>query len=152
MRYSIEEYDSDGFLKAPKLLWVGWLFLAKAWIIFIVAGASRDMGAKLLEIIYPVHAALYLGLIMGFPVLVLIWLLGLRKPDRKRICRVVSYGKITTILTILTQMGLVIYQIYLDNIQFGWANAVTLLGLIWLMIYISRSKRVKDCFRSPLLS
>ncbi|MDB1124571.1 DUF2919 domain-containing protein [Vibrio algarum] len=152
MRYLIEEYNNDGFLKAPKLLLAGWLFLAKAWIIFIVAGASRDMGAKLLEIIYPVHSSLYLGLIAGFPALLLIWLLSLRKHDRKRICMVVSYGKLATLITISVQILLVLYQIYLENSQFSWPNAVTLLSLIWLMLYILRSRRVRDCFRSPLLS
>lgn len=152
MRYSIEEYDGDGFLKAPKWLWFGWLFLAKAWIVFVVAGASRDSGAELLEIIYPSRSTLYIGLVIGFPAIVLIWLLGLRKPERKRVCRLLTHGKWITLLTIAAQIELVAYQIYLENVQFNWANAMTLLGLLWLMLYVSKSRRARDCFRSPLLS
>lgn len=151
MRYSIEEYDSEGFLKAPKWLWFGWLFLAKAWVVFIVAGASRDSGAELLEIIYPIRSTLYIGLILGFPAIVLMWLLGLRKSERSRICTLLSYGKWITIITVSLQLLLVGYQTYLDNVQFSWANSLSLLGLVWLLIYISKSRRVQDCFQSPLL-
>ncbi len=152
MRYSIEQYDKDGFLSPPKWLWLGWVFLAKAWVVFIVAGASRDEGAKLLEIIYPIHSTLYIGLVFGLPALILIWLMGLRNQDRKRICGVLSHGKPITLLLVFSQVGLVIYQIYLEAVKFSWSNAVTLVILLWLLIYIAKSRRVRDCFRSPLLS
>jgi len=152
VRYSIEEYNGDGFLKAPNWLWFGWFFLAKAWIVFFVAAASRDSGSKLLEIIYPAHLTLYLGLVVGFPAIVLIWLLGLRKPERQKICVLFSHGKWITALTIWAQLLLISYQIYLDNVQFNWVNAMTLLGLLWLMLYVLISRRVRDCFRSPLLN
>ncbi len=152
MRYSIEEYDDEGFLKAPKWLWLGWLFLAKAWIIFIVAGVSREVGTELLETIYPVHAALYTGLITGLPALILIWSIGLRKPQRKRVCILLSLGRGITQVTILTQLVVVIYQIYLESARFSWTNGITLLGLFWFLLYVSRSRRVKDCFCSPLMT
>ncbi len=66
MRYLIDEYDKQGFLKPPVWLWLGWLFLAKAWVVFIVAGASREEGTKLLEIIYPIHSTFYIGLAIRF--------------------------------------------------------------------------------------
>lgn len=151
MRYSIEDYDGEGFLKAPKWLWLGWLFLAKAWIVFIVAGASRDVGSRLLEIIYPVHSTLYIGLAVGLPAIVLLWSIGLRKPQRKWLCLLLSYGKWITLCTILVQILLAGYQVYLENSRFSWANGITLLGLTWFLIYVVKSKRVRDCFRSPLL-
>ena len=152
MRYTIEEYNSDGFLKAPIWLWLGWLLLAKAWIVFVVAGASRNVGATLLEIIYPVHSTLYIGLVAGFPAITLMWLLGLRKTERKLICRLLTHGKIYTIFTVSIQLILVSYQIYLDDVQFSWPNAITLVSLLWLLIYVVKSRRVRDCFRSPLLT
>ncbi|MDV7105083.1 DUF2919 domain-containing protein [Vibrio sp. TH_r3] len=152
MRYTIEEYNSDGFLKAPIWLWLGWLLLAKAWIVFVVAGASRNVGATLLEIIYPVHSTLYIGLVAGFPAITFMWLLGLRKTERKLICRLLTHGKSCTIFTVCIQLILVSYQIYLDDIQFNWPNAITLVSLLWLLIYVVKSRRVRDCFRSPLLT
>ncbi len=152
MRYSIEEYDDEGFLKAPKWLVLGWLFLAKAWIIFIVAGVSREAGSELLAMIYPVHATLYIGLIAGLPVLILSWSISLRKPQRKWLCKLLNYGKGITQVAIWAQLVVVIYQIYLESARFSWANGITLLGLFWLLLYVSRSRRVKDCFCSPLMT
>ncbi len=152
MRYSIEEYDNEGFLKVPKWLWLGWLFLAKAWIVFIMAGISREVATDLLTIIYPVHSGLYLGLIAGSPAVLLLWLIGLRKPHRKLICKLLSRGKEITQLTAVTQLILISYQIYLESARFSWSNGITLLGLFWLLLYVSGSRRVRDCFCSPLMT
>jgi hypothetical protein len=152
VRYSIEQYDKHGFLNAPGWLWLGWLFLAKAWIIFIMAGVSREAGGKILEFIYPVRETLYIGLGAGGPVILLMWLFGLRHPDRQWLVRLLRYGKHITALTTLFQLWLVGYQIYLDRGNFSWPNALTLVGLLWLLIFVLKSRRVQDCFRSPLLS
>lgn len=152
MRYLIEEYDKQGFLKPPIWLWLGWVFLAKAWLVFIVAGASRDEGAKLLEIIYPIHSTLYTGLIIGFPALVLIWMMGLRNQDRPRVCRFINHARWMTLLLVVMQIGLAAQQVILLKGKFNWSLAITLVLLLWLLIYISKSRRVRDCFRSPKLT
>ncbi|WP_154218762.1 DUF2919 family protein, partial [Vibrio parahaemolyticus] len=41
MRYSFDQYDAHGFLKAPILVWLGWMFLARSWVVFAMAGGSR---------------------------------------------------------------------------------------------------------------
>ena len=151
MQYSIEAYDKHGYLKAPVWLWLGWLFLAKAWIVFVIAGVSRESGTKLLEIIYPDHSTLYIGLVAGIPALLMSWLIGLRTPERARICRVIEYGKPISVVMILGHLGLVGYQIYLMSGTFSWSNAATLVGLLWFLLFVLKSRRVRDCFRSPLL-
>jgi len=152
VRYSIYEYDKHGFLSAPRWLWLGWLFLARAWIVFIVAGVSRNDGSRLLEIIYPVHSLFYTGLVVGLPAIVLIWLMGLRTAERKRICQIMRHGRRVTLSLILIQLGLEVYQIVLEGGKFSLAHAVTLVLLGWMFLYFYRSRRVADCFRSPLLS
>lgn len=147
MRYSIDEYDSEGMLKVPKWLWLGWLFLAKAWIVFIVAGASRDLGAKVLEIIYPVHQTLYVGLATGLPAMFLIWLTGIRHSPLRFVGLLYRYGRSITLVTIFMQLALVSYQIYLDSLRFNWVNAFSLVGLGWLLLYTLKSQRVKACFK-----
>ncbi|WP_375753139.1 DUF2919 domain-containing protein [Vibrio sp. HN007] len=151
MRYPIEQYDKNGFLNAPVWLKLGWLFLAKAWVVFIMAGASREKGVEILEWIYPVPATLNIGLAVGAPAIVLFWLLGLRHQDRKWVVGIFSYGRIITLLTILAQLGLVVYQIYLEKGAFSWPNALTLVGLLWLLLFVQKSKRVRDCFHAPVL-
>ena len=104
MRYAFEQYDQHGFLKAPLLVWLSWLFLAKAWVVFVVAGASRDSGAKILEIVYPDHAMLYLGLVVGVPSIIYMWLINLRSPDRKWINSISSQGRWVTLCVVLLQV------------------------------------------------
>jgi hypothetical protein len=149
MRYALEQYDQHGFLKAPKLIWLGWLFLAKAWIVFVVAGASRDSGTTILTIVYPDHSMLYLGLIMGLPSIILMWLISLRAPERSWVNRIVSVGKPLTLLMVILQFMQTLYHIYLEHGVFNWANASTLLVLLWFGLYLLKSKSVRDCFSIP---
>ncbi|MGF1708988.1 DUF2919 domain-containing protein [Vibrio kagoshimensis] len=150
MRYSFDQYDKHGFLKAPVLLWLVWLFLAKALVVFVVAGASRESGAKILEIIYPDHDMFYVGIVLSFPSLASMWLFGLRSPDRERINRLVTWGRCITMITVLLQMLHTGYLVYLDNGGFHWANAITLVMLLWFALYLFNSRLVKDCFRMTL--
>ena len=151
MRYALERYDQHGFLKAPKLIWLGWLFLAKAWVVFVVAGASRDNGTTFLTIVYPDHSMLYLGLIMGLPSIILMWLISLRAPERSWLNRIVSMGKPLTLLMVILQFMQTLYHIYLEHGVFNWANASTLLVLLWFGLYLLKSKSVRDCFSIPLI-
>ncbi|MBF4335513.1 DUF2919 domain-containing protein [Vibrio anguillarum] len=151
MRYALERYDQNGFLKAPKLIWLGWLFLAKAWVVFVVAGASRDNGTTILTIVYPDHSMLYLGLIIGLPSIILMWLISLRAPERSWLNRIVSMGKPLTLLMVILQFMQTLYHIYLEHGVFNWANASTLLVLLWFGLYLLKSKSVRDCFSIPLI-
>ncbi|MGF1753877.1 DUF2919 domain-containing protein [Vibrio makurazakiensis] len=152
MRYSIEQYDKNGFLKAPMILWLGWLFLAKAWVVFIVAGASRDSGAKILEIVYPDHSMLYLGIAMGLPSIIFMWLIGLRNTERQWVNTIIRWARGVTLLTILGQLSQTAYHVYLDNGAFRWSNAVTLVALLWFALYVYKSRTVRDCFVTPNLT
>ncbi|MDP2573967.1 DUF2919 domain-containing protein [Vibrio penaeicida] len=147
MRYPIEDYDKHGYLKAPIWLWLGWIFLAKAWVVFVVAGVSRESGSKLLEIIYPVKDTLYLGLVIGLPSILLMWLIGFRNPDRTWINRFISWGRGLTLLLIGGHFGLVIYQITLDNGVFSWSHSITAVLLVWFFLFVWKSRRLKECLK-----
>ncbi|KAB1455025.1 DUF2919 domain-containing protein [Vibrio panuliri] len=147
MLYSIEQYDKNGNLHAPKWLWLGWMLLAKAWVVFIVAGVSRDSGNTILSYVYPDHNMLYLGLVMGLPSIALMWLISLRSPERRWAGKLVSWGKPITLLTTLSQLTQSLYHVYLQAGEFSWANGVIMLVLLWFAIYVHRSKTVRDCFK-----
>jgi hypothetical protein len=149
VRYAIEQYDKHGFLKAPKLLWFSWLFLAKAWIVFVVAGASRESGSKILSIVYPDHTMLYLGLAMGVPSIALMWLVNLRSPERHWVNRIVAWGRSITLVTATLQLSQTMYHVYLVHGAFSWTNGAVMLLLLWLIIYIARSRSVRDSFHNP---
>lgn len=69
------------------------MFLARSWVVFAMAGVSRESGSKLLSIVYPDSSTLYLGLLAGVPSLLLMWLMGLRQPERSRVNKVMSYSR-----------------------------------------------------------
>ncbi|MCG3721580.1 DUF2919 domain-containing protein [Vibrio cincinnatiensis] len=148
MRYSFEHYDSHGYLKASLWLWLGWLFLARAWVVFVVAGVSRENGPTILRFIYPDTQMLYLGLVAGIPSLLLMWLIHLRHIKRWYVWIWVGWGRTLTLLTLAVQWLQTLYHVYLQHGAFQWANALTLLILLWFFLYLARSQRVKDCFDS----
>ena len=151
MRYSIDHYDSQGYLKAPLLLWLGWLFLARSWVVFAGAGASRESGTKILQVVYPETHTLYIGLIIGIPSVLLMWVMGLRKPGRRWIDRLTTYGRGVTLFLVVGQLLQTFYHVYLERGAFNWANGLTLVILLWFGIYVFNSQWVKDCFHVPNL-
>ncbi len=149
MRYAFDQYDAHGFLKAPILVWMGWMFLARSWVVFAMAGVSRESGSKLLAIVYPDSGTLYLGLLMGIPSLLLIWLMGLRQPERKRVNQIMYYGREVTLILCGIQLTQTMYHVYLEHGVFNWANALTITLLSWFMIYFLNGRWVRDCFNVP---
>ncbi|PWI34689.1 DUF2919 domain-containing protein [Vibrio albus] len=147
MRYPIEDYDKYGYLRAPVWLWLGWLFLARAWVVFVIAGVSRQSGEKMLGIVYPDHLALYVDLALGLPAIFLIWLIGLRRPERSLISKILRMGKAVSASIIIIQLNVVMYRIYLTSGRFHWPEAVTLVVLCWFLLFVLRSRRVTHCFK-----
>lgn len=115
MRYSIEQYDSQGFLKAPIWLWLGWLFLNRAWVMFVMAGVSREQGSHLLSLIYPDHSLLYVGLAMGAPALALMWLITLRSSQRQWVNQIVAQGRAISLFVVIGQFVQTAFHVYLQQ-------------------------------------
>ncbi|GEM74133.1 DUF2919 domain-containing protein [Vibrio sagamiensis] len=151
MRYALDDYDAHGFLKAPKLLWLGWMFLARSWGVFVMAGVSRDNGSKVLSMVYPDSSTLYLGLAMGIPSVLLMWLMGLRHADRKWVSQITQRGRAITLILCAIQLVQTMYHIYLEHGVFSWPNALSMILLSWFMLYLLSGKWVRDCFRVPQL-
>ncbi|QIA62789.1 DUF2919 family protein [Vibrio astriarenae] len=147
LRYSMDRYTDHGFLKAPTLLMLGWLFLARAWVVFIVAGASRDEGTQILEWVYPDSAMLKMGMLLGLPPLLFMWLISLRNAERKMINRIVSIAKPITLIMILIQSGQTIYHIVLQHGAFSWSHGLTMVFMLWFGLYVMKSKTVVDCLK-----
>ncbi len=56
-------YDAHGRLRLPLLFWLVLLLQARTWVLFVIAGASREQGTALLNLFYPDHDNFWLGLI-----------------------------------------------------------------------------------------
>ncbi|GAD89049.1 hypothetical protein VHA01S_014_00740 [Vibrio halioticoli NBRC 102217] len=148
VRYLIEEYDKNGYLKAPFWLWLCWLFLARGWIVFALAGVTKDRGSDILAMIYPNSSSLYMMMCMGVPSLLLMWVIGLRNPDRHWLNKLIGLGRAVSILLSVSQLALELHYISLQDGQFSWGSALSVVGLSWIIIYLFNSRRVKDCFQS----
>ncbi|ELR65158.1 membrane protein [Photobacterium marinum] len=146
MLYPIDAYDKHGLLKPSAMLWLTLIFNAKAWIIFVMAGASREQGAQVLEILYPVRNNLYFAMVMGLPALFLMWVTGQRHKNKKLINALWRRGKSILLAAYMTDCALQVYQLTLLNGAFSWSRAITLLITVWLGLYLIRSTRVRNTF------
>ena len=61
------DFDAHGRLRLPFLFWCVLLLQARTWVLFIMAGASRQQGDVLLNLFYPDHDNFWLGLLPGIP-------------------------------------------------------------------------------------
>lgn len=73
------DYDAHGRLRLPFLFWCVLLLQARAWILFVIAGASREQGNTLLNFFYPDHNHFWLGLLPGIPAVAAFLLCGRRE-------------------------------------------------------------------------
>lgn len=49
------DFDPHGRLRLPLMLWCVLLLQARTWVLFVMAGASREQGSTLLSLFYPDH-------------------------------------------------------------------------------------------------
>ena len=73
------DYDAQGRVRLPFLFWCVLLLQARTWVLFVLAGASRDQGSALLNVFYPDHDNFWLGLLPGVPAVLAFLLSGRRQ-------------------------------------------------------------------------
>ena len=73
-------YDAHGRLRLPLLFWLVLLLQARTWVLFVIAGASREQGTALLNLFYPDHDNFWLGLISGGAGIFAEWSAGFISP------------------------------------------------------------------------
>ncbi len=61
------DFDAHGRLRLPLLFWCVLLLQARTWVLFLMAGASRQQGDAILNLFYPDHDRFWLGLLPGVP-------------------------------------------------------------------------------------
>ena len=146
MIYPIEHYDKNGLLKLPKMWWLACLFSAKAWAIFVMAGVSRQQGADLLALFYPIHQTLYLGMGIGVPSLMYMWLSGHRTHSQVWVLWLWNQGRKALLIAYGFDLGLQLYHLQQTQGEFQWGIAIQLLLTIWFLWYLIKSQRVRAIF------
>ena len=138
---SAADFDSQGRLRLPFLFWCLLLLQARTWVLFLMAGASRDQGDVLLNLFYPDHSLFWIGLLPGVPA-VLAFLLSGRRHVYPRVWRWLRP------MLIVAQVILLCWQPWL------WLSGEPLSGIglslflldVFALWWLLTNSRLRACF------
>ncbi len=135
------DYDSHGRVRLPFLFWCVLLLQARTWVLFVLAGASRDQGNTLLNLFYPDHDNFCLGLLPGIPA-VLAFLLSGRRHLVPRLWRALRW------LLILAQGVLLVWQplLWLNGEAVSGPGIALLVADIVALLWLLTHPRLRACF------
>lgn len=138
--YSYQDFDPQGYLKAPILLWVILLFQARTWGLLVIAGVSRDQGDTILRWFYPDHSHFLLGLLPGIPAALAFLLSGRRHRWP------VFWPKMRGVL-VMTQLLLLVWQCsgLADEMINGIAIFLLIMDILALW-WLVTDRRLRDYF------
>lgn len=139
--FSVADFDSQGRLRLPFLFWCLLLLQARTWVLFLMAGASRDQGDVLLNLFYPDHSLFWIGLLPGVPA-VLAFLLSGRRHAYPRVWRWLRP------MLVVAQVILLCWQPWL------WLSGEPLSGIglslflldIFALWWLLTNSRLRACF------
>lgn len=134
-------YDTQGRLRLPFLFWCLLLLQARTWVLFLMAGASRDQGAALLDLFYPDHSLFWIGLLPGVPA-VLAFLLSGRRYAYPRLWRMLRP------LLIFAQLILLLWQpwLWLDGEALSGVGLSLFVIDIFALWWLITNRRLRACF------
>ena len=135
------DYDGHGHLRLPFLFWLVLLLQARTWVLFVIAGSSREQGTALLNLFYPDHSLFWIGLLPGVPA-VLAFLLSGRRHLYPRL------WKWLRPVLILAQLILLLWQPWM------WLGGEALSGVglslflldIFALWWLITNRRLHACF------
>lgn len=136
------DFDAHGRLRLPFMFWCLLLLQARTWVLFVMAGASREQGGALLGLFYPDHDNFWIGLLPGVPA-VLAFLLSGRRHLYPRFWRAVCLGLIAAQCVLLFwQPWLWLQGEPLSGVGLSLL-VLDIFGLWWLLT----NSRLRACFR-----
>lgn len=135
------DYDAHGRLRLPFLFWCVLLLQARTWVLFVIAGSSREQGNTLLNLFYPDHDAFWLGLLPGVPA-VLAFLLSGRRFAFPVVWRLLRG------LLILAQLVLLCWQpvMWLAGDPVNGVGLALLVADVVALIWLLTNQRLRACF------
>lgn len=139
--FSPSAYDVHGRLKLPFLFWCILLLQARTWVLFVMAGASRQQGDSLLNLFYPDHDNFWLGLLPGIPAVVAFLISG-RRDTFPRFWALMRW------ILVLAQFTLLLWQplLWLQGEPLSGIGLALVMcdafALWWLLV----NRRLRACF------
>jgi len=145
--YALKHYNESGDLNPPPLVMYILFFLSRTWILLVLSLASTQTGANILQLFYPDKTHFYLGLIIGLLPIVVFIISGRRHARDKWTQKYWPYCFYLIILSILGDMGLQLYYLFLDKFEYSFTASLQLVIILWCCLYITKSKHVIDSFQ-----
>ncbi|XHA15463.1 DUF2919 domain-containing protein [Citrobacter farmeri] len=135
------DYDSHGHLRLPFLFWFVLLLQARTWVLFVIAGSSREQGTALLNLFYPDHDNFWLGLLPGIPA-VLAFLLSGRRYSFVRLWHALRP------LLIAAQVALLCWQpvLWLNGSPVNGVGLALVVADIVALLWLLTNRRLHACF------
>ena len=135
------DYDAQGRVRLPFLFWCVLLLQARTWVLFIMAGASRQQGDVLLNLFYPDHDNFWLGLLPGIPAVLAFIVSG----QRQRFPRL---WPLMRWLLVLSQT-LLLWQplLWLSGESPSMLTISLLVADLYAFWWLLASRRLKACFQ-----
>lgn len=136
------DFDPHGRLRLPFLFWCVLLLQARTWVLFVIAGSSREQGASLLTLFYPEHDNFWIGLIPGIPA-VLAFLFSGRRHHFPRF-----WPALWSMLTI-AQLVLLLWQpfLWLAGEAFTGIGLTLAMADLFALWWLLTNPRLRACFR-----
>lgn len=128
-------------MRLPLLFWCVLLLQARTWVLFVLAGASRDQGNTLLNLFYPDHDNFWLGLLPGVPA-VLAFLLSGRRHLWPRL-----WSALRSLL-IAAQLILLVWQpwLWLQGEPLSGIGITLVIADIVALLWLVTNPRLRACF------
>ncbi len=143
-------FDKHGNAKPYFLFWLSCIFLARAWIVFVIAGVSGEQSQKLLSLFYPDSETLYIGFAIGFPAVVFMLLAGNVHCYPVLFEQIWRRGRGILILAFCADLIVQMDHLIIVDWRFHWSRASMLLIALWMVIYCFKSRRIQFLFGTPI--
>lgn len=141
-RFSPDDYDQHGALRLPLGFWAALILQARTWLLFVMAGASREQGESLLALFYSDTQRFWYGIALGLPA-ALAFLLSGRRHQWPRLWRVWRW---VLIVSFLAAFGGSLFSLWRgDGDAPGLELALALFDALALG-YLLLNARLKACF------
>jgi len=141
IEFSPSAYDGHGRLRLPFLFWCVLLLQARTWVLFVMAGASRQQGDTLLNLFYPDHDNFWLGLLPGVPAVVTFLLSG-RRHQSPRLWAAMRW------VLIAAQLVLLVWQplLWLQGEPLSGIGLTLVVMDIFALWWLLSNRRLRACF------
>lgn len=147
MNKKVPFHTFDGRPPLPKQLHICLLILIRSYIILLLALASQQQSAQLLELFYPDPQQLYWGIALGAPAL-LCWLSGAyRQREGHPIYHALwCKGRWLCIISALGELILQLQILSQHRWTFDWQQAFLLSASVWSCSYLLFSRQLTAIF------